>query len=276
LKLKNKNLQVALVQMDCRIKDKEYNFNRTFNFLKKAEGKADIICFPEFFTTGYSLDLIGDDFYNLAETIPGETTKMLSRKAKEYRLAIVGGIVEKDDLKEGVLYDTAFIIDAEGNLVGKYRKFHLYPTEYRFFRPGDDLPTFDIGIAKIGVAICYDHAFPELFRLLSLKGAQIVFIPSAVPQGYEYLLNLRTRARAQDNQIFVAAVNRVGQEGKIRYCGLSKMVNPKGEVIAEALPDKEEILFVSIDLELILNERKQEPILRNLRKDLYQKLLHLL
>lgn len=273
--MKNKNQQIALVQMDCRIRDKEYNLNRAFDFLKEAEKKADIICFPEFFTTGYNLGLIKEDFYNLAETIPGRTTMVFAQKAKEYKLAIIGGIVEKDK-KERILYDTAFIIDAEGNLVGKYRKFYLYPEEHRFFKPGNNLPVFNIGIAKIGMAICYDHAFPELFRLLSLKGAQIVFIPSVVPQGYEYLLNLRTRARAQDNQIFVAAVNRVGQEGKIRYCGLTKIVNPKGKIIAEASSNREEILFVPIDFKLILSERKKEPTLGSLRKKIYRDLLHLL
>jgi predicted amidohydrolase len=102
-----------------------------------------------------------------------------------------------------------------------------------------------------------------------LQGARIVYIPSAVPIGYEYLLNLRTRARAQDNQIFTLAVNRVGRDGETTYCGLSKIVNPRGEVIAEASQIEEELLVAEIDLNMILKERKQEPVFRSMRPELY-------
>jgi len=269
--LNGKKIRLALIQMDCKIIDKNNNHNHALDFLDKVKMKTDIACFPEFFTTGYNLNIIGDKFYDLAETIPGETTKMLGEKAKEKRLVIIGTIVEKDILREGILYNTAFVIDKDGRLVGKYRKFYLYPPEHCYFRPGSELPIFDLGITRLGIAICYDHAFPELFRVLALKGAEIVFIPSAVPQGYEYLLNLRTRARAQDNQFFVAAINRIGQEGQVKYCGLSKIINPRGEVITEASPDKEEIVYCEVDINQILKERKQEPILRSLRSEIYKK-----
>lgn len=274
--MNGKKIRLALIQMDCKVIDKNNNHNHALNFLDKVKMKTDIACFPEFFTTGYNLNIIGDKFYDLAETIPGKTTKMLGKKAKEKRLAIVGTIVEKDILREGILYNTAFVIDKDGRLVGKYRKFYLYPPEHCYFRPGSELPIFDLGITKVGIAICYDHAFPELFRVLALKGAEIVFIPSAVPQGYEYLLNLRTRARAQDNQFFVAAINRVGQEGQVKYCGLSKIINPRGEVIAEASLDKEEIVYCKVDINQILQERKQEPILRSLRSEIYKRWFNLL
>lgn len=114
----------------------------------------------------------------------------------------------------------------------------------------------DLGIARVGLAICYDHTIPELFRTLSLKGAQIIFILSAVPKGFEYLLNLRARARAQDNQLFIAHVNRVGKDGDIQFCGLSKMVNPKGEVIAEASDTQEEALIGACEFDIIIKERK--------------------
>jgi predicted amidohydrolase len=124
------------------------------------------------------------------------------------------------------------------------------------------------------VAICFEHAFPQIFTVLALQGAAVVFIPSAVPVGYEYLLNLRTRARAQDNQFFTVAVNRVGREGEVAYCGLSKAVNPKGEVIAEASHTEEELLVVELDLSLILEERKQEPVLRSQQPELYHLLVN--
>jgi len=272
----DKNIRLALIQMDCRLKDKVYNIGKAIRFMRELQGQVDIACLPEFFTTGFSLDLIGNDFYELAETVPGETTEQIGKKAKEYGLAVVGNIVEKDPLCEEILYDTAFVIDSEGELTGKYRKFYLYPSEHQYFKQGKDFLVFDLGAVRIGIAICYDHAFPELFRVFALKGAQIVFILSAVPTGYEYLLNLRARARAQDNQIFIAHVNRVGKEGDAQYCGLSKVVNPKGEVVAEASADQEEVLCTEIDLDLISKEKRQERVLKSLRPEIYEYLSKLL
>lgn len=267
-----KKLNVALIQMDCVLQDKEANLEKANQFINQLDGQADVVCFPEFFTTGYNLDLIGDKFYQLAESVPGPTTALMSQQARKHRLAIVGTMVEKDIEKKGVLYDTTFFLDAEGQLVGKYRKSHLYPTEHRYFRCGNSLPVVDLGRFKAGAAICFDHAFPQIFSILALQGAEIVFIPSVVPKGYEYLLELRTRARAQDNQIFTVAVNRVGREGEVTYCGLSQVVNPRGEVIAKAAPIQEEILMAELDLGLILEERMREPVLRSMRPEFYRQL----
>ena len=266
-------LRIALIQMDCVLKDKKANLEKTIDFINRLDDQVNVVCFPEFFTTGYSLDLINEAFFDLAETIPGPTTDLLCKMAGEKGLAIVGTIVEKDSIKEGVLYDASFFINSDGNLVGVYRKSHLYPLEHRYFRSGDHLPVIDLGNIRIGAAICYDHAFPQIFTIMALHGAEIVFIPSVIPAGFEYLLELRTRARAQDNQIFVAAVNRVGQEGDAVYCGLSQIVNPRGEVIARASADQEEILIAEIDPELILKERMQEPILRSMRPDIYRQMM---
>lgn len=268
--MSTQKVKVALVQMDCVIKDKNRNLVHSMEFLEKVKGKVDIVCFPEFFTTGYNLKVIGSDFYDLAETIPGEATEQLSKKAKQYGIAILGSIVEKDPLCPDILYDSAFIINKNGELAGKYRKYYLYPLEHEYFRAGNMIPVVDMGFARVGLAICYDHAFPELFRALSLKGAQIIFILSAVPKGYEYLLNLRARARAQDNQLFIAHVNRVGKDGDIQFCGLSKMVNPRGEVIAEASATQEEVLIKVIKLDVIMKERKQERVARSLRPEIYE------
>ncbi|MBW1999186.1 MAG: hypothetical protein JRJ29_14645, partial [Deltaproteobacteria bacterium] len=141
----SRKIRSALVQMDCIIKGKEGNLSKALGFLDELKGKADIVCFPELFTTGYNLDLIGDDFYELAEPIPGPTTKLMGQKASECGLAILGTIVERDNATEGVLYDTTFLLDTNSRLVGKYSKTHLYPSEHRYFRAGDRLPVFDLG-----------------------------------------------------------------------------------------------------------------------------------
>lgn len=260
---------IGLVQMDSRPCEKESNLRRAKAHLRSLPDGVLIACLPEFFNTGYNLDLIGDDFYDLAEPIPGPTTDALGELAKSQQMAILANIPEADTHQQGVLYDTTFLLDQKGELVGRYRKTHLYPTENRYFRAGDALPVFDLGFVRLGTATCFDHAFPEIFAALATAGAQLVVIPSAVPVNYEYLLNLRTRARAQDNQIWAAAVNRVGTEGGVTYCGLSKVVNPRGEVIAEAAPEREEVLVAAVQLSAILRERQQEPVLRTRRPALY-------
>lgn len=266
---RNGTIRAAIIQMDCRLKDKAHNLQKAVDFLEELEEGTDIACFPELFTTGYNLELIGEKFYELAETIPGPTTNLLAKKAQDKSLAILGNIVEKERGNGSRLFDTAFAIDRDGRLVGKYRKYYLYPPERKFFHPGKDISVVDLGVARGGMAICFDHAFPELFRVLGVKGAQFVFIPSAVPVGYEYLLNLRTRARAQDNQFFVLAANRVGREAEVRYCGSSKIVDPKGEILVEASAQEEQVICGTLDLSAIAMERKQEPVLRSLRKDIY-------
>jgi predicted amidohydrolase len=263
-------LQIGLIQMGCHVGDKSWNLAHARERLQLLPEGVRMACLPEFFNTGYHLDMIGDAFFELAEPIPGPTTTALGEVARSRKMVILGNTPEADADQEGVLYDTTFILDSRGELVGRYRKTHLYPTEHRYFRAGDELPVFDVGFVRVGTATCFDHAFPEVFGTLAVRGAQVVFIPSAVPVGYEYLLNLRTRARAQDNQLWVVAVNRVGQEEQVRYCGLSKVVNPRGEVVVEASPGEEENLVAEVDLSAILRERQQEPVLRSRRPALYR------
>ena len=265
-----RNVTIASVQMNCKLGDKNYNINKSLKNLETINNDTDIVCFPEFFTTGYSLDLINKGFYQLAETIPGETTEIFSREAKKRNIAIIGVIVEKDSNKTDILYDTAFVIDSNGKLSGKYRKTHIYTNEHRYFNAGEKVPVFELSGVKIGVAICFDHAFPQLFTMMAQQGAQIIFIPSVVPVKYEYLLELRSRARAQDNQVFVAAINRVGREGDVTYCGLSQIINPRGEVISKSSPDKEEQIIEKLNLDMILDERKREPNLKCLRPEIYK------
>lgn len=265
-------MNIAIIQMDCEMKEKELNIQKAERYIDEIGESSDVILLPEFFSTGYHLDVIKDDFYHLAETIPGLTVNRLAERAKKYNTAIIANIVEKDSIREGVLYDTTFVIDKEGKYVGKYRKVHLYPTEHRYFRSGSEFPIFTIGGVKVGLATCYDHAFGEMFRIMALKGAEVVFIPSAVPKGFEYLLDLRTRARAQDNQMFAVAVNRAGNDEEVQWAGSSKIVNPRGEVLFEA-DDRECILRGTIDTSEIEKERIQEPILRSRRNELYNELI---
>lgn len=262
---------IALLQMNCVLGDKQANLNQAEALLAEAAGRAQIACLPELFNTGYDLESLGEALFDLAEPIPGgKTVRRLEELARRFRIAIVAGIVEQAPQVTGLLYDTVVLINERGELVGRYRKSHLYPAEHRFFRPGDELPVFELGGLRVGVAICFEAAFPPIFSTLALQGAQLVLNPSAVPTGFDYLQDLRTRARAQDNQYFVAAVNHVGKEGKVEYCGGSQVADPRGDIVARASGDTPQVVLAELDFSLIRDQRLQEPVLRGFRPELYR------
>ena len=263
-------IAVGLVQMTCELGDKEANLRQAERLLSQLTGRVSIACLPEMFEVGYDLEGLGAALFELAEPIPGPTSEHLARLARQLNLAIVGGVTERDPDVEGLLYDTAVLIDRQGGVVGRYRKSHLYPAEHRFFRPGGELPVFDFAGLRIGLAICFEHAFPQIFTTLARRGAALVVNPSAVPVGFAHLQDLRTRARAQDNQIFVAAINHVGKEGAVAYCGRSQVADPRGEVVAMAPDAAEAAIVAELDLGMIRQQRKQEPTFRALRPELYE------
>lgn len=261
---------VAAVQMTCQLGDKRANLQKAAALLSGINAPVDIACLPELFSTGYNLDVLDEALFDLAELIPGETTEALGRLARERNLALIAGIAERDAQVEDIIYDTAVIFSRSGKLLGRYRKTHLYPVENRFFRAGNALPVINVDGLRVGVAICFEHAFPQIFTTLALRGAQVVFNPSAVPRGFGYLQDVRIPARAQDNQIFVVAVNHVGAEGQVTYCGRSQIADPRGEVISVASDDVEDVVSADLDLDLIRNQRRQEPIFRGFRPELYE------
>lgn len=270
----NSHPTVAAVQMTSRLGDKQANLEHASTLLAGLEQSVDIAALPEFFSTGYNLEALGDSLFDLAEPIPGETSKALSRLARDLDLALLAGIVERDPHVDDVIYDTAILISRSGELVGSYRKTHLYPLENRYFRAGASLSVTDLDGLRVGVAICFEHAFPHIFTTLALRGAQLVFNPSAVPVGYGYLQDVRIPARAQDNQIFVVAINHVGPEGQVTYCGGSQIADPRGDRLALASDHAEEVITAPLDLSLIKNQRRQEPIFRGLRPELYEPRAH--
>lgn len=263
--------RVAAVQMQCVLGDKAANLEQASALLEGLNEPVDVVCLPELFNVGYNLDATGDALFDQGEAIPdGETTQRLLELAQRLDTAIVAGLVEQAPSVTGVLYDTAVLINRRGELAGRYRKSHLYPAEYHYFRAGDSLPVFELDGLRVGVATCFEAAFPPIFSTLALQGAQIVFNPSAVPVGYGHLQDLRTRARAQDNQFFVVAANHVGDESGVTYCGRSQIADPRGEVLAIASDDVAEVAVAELDLSLIRDQRLQEPVFRGFRPSLYQ------
>jgi predicted amidohydrolase len=211
------------------------------------------------------------DHAALAEPIPdGPSVRRLADAARGAGVAVAGTILERDG---DAIHDTGILLDADGTLVARYRKTHLYPAEAAFFAPGDELIVAPLaGGLRIGMAICFEHAFPEIFTTLALAGASLIVISSAVPVGFEYLLELRTRARAQDNQVFVASANLVGFDGVHRWCGGSLIVDPRGDVLAAANATDAMGIAAELDLERIATERRQEEALAYRRPELYRPL----
>ena len=260
--------RVAAVQSSPILGAVSHNVEQAVRRISALRGRADLVVFPELFTTGYNRERL--DHAQLAESLDDSpTVSRLTAAAADARVALTGTLLERDG---AAIYDTAIVIDSDGRLVGRYRKTHLYPAEQPYFTRGDGLLVVAVGDGlKLGLAICFEHAFPEIFTELALLGANLIAIPSAVPDGFDYLLELRTRARAQDNQLFVVASNLVGFDGQTRWCGRSAIIDPRGEALAVADAEGEAVLIAELDLDEIGRERRQEPVLASRRPELYQR-----
>lgn len=255
------SVEVVALQLAARLGDVEGNLERLSRAVRDLDRGADLIVTPELANTGYDLAEIDAHGHDLGEELDGPTVTLVRGLAEETGATIVVGMLERED---AALYDTAVVVEPAGATT-RYRKSHLYPPERTRFAAGEALVTIPTAAGRIGPMICFEHAFPEIATALALEGAQILVIPSAVPFGYEHLLRLRTRARAQDNQVFVVAANLTGGE----FCGGSLIADPRGEVLVEAGAD-ETAIRATIDLEEIVREREQEPALSLRRPELYR------
>jgi N-carbamoylputrescine amidase len=247
-----------------------------------AKKRAQIICLQELFRSRYFPQSEDANKFSLAEPIPGPTTETLSRLARGKGVVIIASIFEKRSA--GIYHNTAVVIDADGSILGKYRKMHIPddPCYYEkfYFTPGDlGFPSFQTRYAKIGVLICWDQWFPEAARLISLAGADILFYPTAigwlsseprnVAKAQRSAWELVQRGHAVANGVYVAVVNRVGHEGKLKFWGSSFVADPFGEIVAKAEMDEEEILVAQCDLRKIDETRQSWPFLRDRRIDAY-------
>jgi N-carbamoylputrescine amidase len=243
-----------------------------------ADDGAKVLCFQEIFTGPYFCNVQDPSFYDLAEPIPdGPTVTAMMRVAKETSMVLVVPIYERVD--EGTFYNTAAVIDADGSLLGIYRKTHIPQVEgfweKFYFRPGNlGYPVFDTAVGRIGVYICYDRHFPEGWRELGLKGAKIVFNPSATTRGHsKYLWQLEQPAAAVANQYFVGAINRVGAEDleNSDYYGSSYFVDPRGQIVGESASDTaDEVVVRDLDMSEIEAARRHWAFYRDRRPEVYE------
>lgn len=247
-----------------------------------AAGGAQVICLQELFDAQYfpqTVDVRGCD---LAEPLPSPTTERFGRLAGELGVALIVPIYE--EARPGVCFNTVVVFDADGSQVGKYRKTHIpdgpqYLEKY-YFTPGDlGYKVFPTKFGVLGVAICWDEWYPEVARIMSLMGAEMLFYPSAIgSEPDEPELSTQEawktviRAHGVANNVFVAAVNRVGVEDAMTFYGGSFLSDPLGEVLCEGL-DKEEVLIAEADLSKIRKARNLLHFLRDRRIDTYEPLL---
>ena len=250
-----------MLQMTAHTGELPTNVDRFAELVRKHADGAALVVAPELVTSGYDLEVLARRGRELAEPLDGPTAARVAELATETGATLVFGMLERDG---DVLYDTAVVAAPGGQLV-PYRKSHLYPTESALFAAGTELVVAPTPAGRLGMMICFEHAFPEIATALALDGAEIVAIPSAVPFGYEHLLTLRSRARAQDNQLFVVAANLAGNG----FCGASLIVDPRGDVLAQA-GTGEETIRATLDLAAIEREREREPALRLRRPALYR------
>jgi len=263
--------------------DVEKMIQKHEKMIDEAAGKGvQVLCLQELFFGPYFPAEQDPKWYELAEPVPGPLTNRMQKKAKEHRMVLIVPMYERE--MAGVYYNTAVVFDADGRMLGKYRKNHIPQVkgfwEKFYFKPGNlGYPVFDTSYGKVGVYICYDRHFPEGARILGLNGAEIVFNPSATVAGLSgYLWELEQPAHAVANGYFIAAINRVGIEepwktGK--FYGSSYICNPRGKIIAKGSEDKDEIVVGDVDLDMIKEVRNLWQFYRDRRPETYNKLVEI-
>jgi len=265
----SRSLSVALVQMNSG-DDKDANIAEALAGIDRAAASgARFVSLPEYWS------YLGPDEGSAAaaELIPGPLTGLLAAKAREHGIYLHAGSMLERAEGEPKLFNTTVVFDPAGEIVARYRKMHLFDvdiasdTAYResnTMAPGEEIVTFDLDGVTVGLTICYDLRFPELFRILALRGAEIIMVPAAftLMTGKDHWETL-LRARAIENTCFVIAADQVGQHPPGLWCnGRSMVVDPWGLVVAQA-SDRPMVLTATVDLEEIRRVRRQIPSLAN-------------
>jgi len=281
-------LMIALVQMACGA-DLQMNLAAALARVEEAARQgATVVCLPELFRSPYFCQREDPELFDLAESVPGPSTEALSRVAGAHHVVILVPVFERR--APGIYHSSVVVIDRDGSLAGHYRKMHIpddpaYYEKY-YFTPGDSgfqaIPT---QVGTIGPLICWDQWYPEAARLTTLKGAEMLFYPTAIGwhpsekkregEAQRGAWHTMHRSHAIANGVFVAAVNRVGHEPSadggdgLEFWGSSFICDPFGVVLAEASVEKEEIVLAEIDLGQVEEVRRHWPFLRDRRIDAY-------
>ena len=281
-----RQIQIGLVQMRCG-SDPHKNLEHAAEQVKQAAQQgANVVCLPELFRTQYFCQSEDYANFDLAEPVPGPSTDLLSRLARQHGVVILAGLFERR--AAGVYHNTVAVLDADGQFLGKYRKMHipddpLYFEKF-YFTPGDlGFKVFPSQFGQIGTLVCWDQWFPEAARLTALQGAEILFYPTAIgwhPSEKEEFgatqhanWELIQRSHAIANGCFVVAVNRTGHEGAanggVEFWGQSFVADPNGTILSRAPVAEEATIVACVNLDLVEVVRTHWPFLRDRRVDAY-------
>ncbi len=237
-------MRIGFIQLAPVLGDVQATIQKIDSLIHHCE-ISDILVLPELCNSGYNFNSFEEAWATAEEVENSIFIQYLKSKCKQFNLYIVSGFNEKDN---EALYNSAILIGPKG-YIGKYRKLHLFLNEKDYFKPGNiGLPVFDIGLCKIGMLVCFDWIFPEVWRILALKGAEIICHPSNL-----VLPGLAQKAvpiHALTNRVYIITANRIGTEGDLSFTGLSTIANPKGDILAQASQIKEETVIKDIDIAL--------------------------
>lgn len=259
-------MKIGLIQMEVLPGQVQKNRTKALALMGQAvEQGCRLVVLPEIWTTGYALQNIAE----LAEPVDGETLTAMCAFAREHRVEVITGSMP---IKQGgQVYNNAFALNAAGHILSSYRKIHLFSLmgEARFFQPGESAVPFEMSFGPAAMIICYDIRFPELARILALKGARALFVPaewSSLRGAHWRALNI---ARAIENQMFVVAVNCVGQHKENIFYGHSMVIDPWGQVVVEG-DDREAVLTAELDWRMVEDVRAKIPVFPDRRPGVYQ------
>lgn len=271
-KIPKEPFKIAGIQMTSQ-QDPDKNLEKALKLIDLAdEQSAKIICLQELFHTPWFPARVDDKGFNLSETVPGEIITILIQKAKEKGIVLICPVFEK--AMDGLYYNTAVVINSEGAILGKYRKNHIpnltFWEEGYYFSHGDlGFPVFQTQWATIGIQICWDNFFPEGTRILALKGAQIIFCPTACAFASQSKWERVISANAVNNGLFCFRVNRVGKENGLDFYGKSFCVDPEGDFVAGPSGLTDAVVLATIDLAKIEQTRKTWNFFKERRPEIY-------
>lgn len=260
-------MAVSSIQFSPSLGNIENNLDRISALVARAKKDgARLVVLPEVCDIGYHLDTIS----RLSEAFPNRSTRRLSSIAKDNDVIMVAGLAER---RGDGLYNAAVVLSPEGKIVNKYYKTHLCPfpslNEPEVFKAGSAIGVTEVEGIKLGITICYDIRFPEIYRKLALGGAQIIVHPAAFPRGRIDQLEVCLRARAIENQLFAVMANNCGTIGGAEFGGRSMIIGPAGDIKAKAPETEETVITAALDLSEMETLRKEKPVLSKRRPELY-------
>ncbi len=262
-------MKIAAAQISCTLGDLAANARKMRDFAERAKSAgAELVVFPEMADTGYVMDVIREQAKPWNEgVVPG-----LQETARTLAIGIISGVSER---AENCFYNSQVVIDATGAIIAKYRKTHLFRPapieEHKCFATGGELVSVALGPLRLGLTICYDLRFPEIYRALAVgQGANVLVISSAWPYPRVEHQRILATARAIENQSYVVLANRVGRDDGVPFCGSSAVIDPYGVIVAAASADREELVVAEVSPEVIEQVRARMAVMEHRRPDLYR------